>query len=124
MPSTRSVAAVRVDNNIDVTYNSSTAEHHHGDVEALTTADIAGLDTALTGKQPLDGWQPTAIAGLTLGADNIPYFTGQAVPAGAATATFAHRALLGRCDAHDGGGTDSPDHDRVGRHHLCTVADR
>lgn len=38
--------------------------------QALTTADIANLDTALAGKQPLDG-DLTTIAGLTASTNNI-----------------------------------------------------
>ena len=84
-------AALVAGNNIDVTYND-TANTITVDVEALTTADIAGLDTALTGKQPLDA-ELTAIAGLTLGADNIPYFTGAGAAAVAILSPFARTVI-------------------------------
>ena len=56
-------------NNIDITYNDA-AGTITVDVEALTTADITGLDTALAGKQPLDT-DLTTIAGLTATTDNV-----------------------------------------------------
>ena len=56
-------AALVAGNNIDITYNDA-AGTITVDVEALTTADVTGLDTALAGKQPLDA-ELTTIAGLT-----------------------------------------------------------
>ena len=69
-------AALVAGNNIDVTYND-TANTITLDVEALTTADVAGLDTALAGKQPLDT-DLTAIAALTATTDNVIQSAGSA----------------------------------------------
>jgi len=65
-----------------------------------STATIAGLDTALAGKQPLAD-NLTSLAGLTGSADRLPYFTG----AGAlslATLTAFGRSLAGSADAAAG----------------------
>ena len=69
-------AALVAGNNIDVTYND-TANTITVDVEALTTADVSGLDAALAGKQPLDT-DLTTIAGLTATTDNVIQSAGSA----------------------------------------------
>ena len=62
-------AALTAGNNIDIVYDD-TANTITVDVEPLTTADIAGLDTALAGKQPVDS-DLTTIAALTATNTNV-----------------------------------------------------